>query len=60
MAGHRFPLLTADGLRDHVGRAAWTVGPQYLVGMASKRRPYRRTLGTPTSLVLYRNPEGWR
>ncbi|WP_189282321.1 hypothetical protein [Streptomyces atratus] len=28
--------------------------------MASKRRPYWRTLGTPTSLVLYRTPDGWR
>jgi hypothetical protein len=28
--------------------------------MASKRRPYWRTLGTPTSLVLYRTPGGWR
>jgi hypothetical protein len=28
--------------------------------MASKRRPYWRTLGTPTSLVLYRTPDGGR
>ncbi|MEU0213406.1 hypothetical protein [Streptomyces canus] len=28
--------------------------------MASERRPYWRTFGTPTSLVLYRTPGGWR
>ncbi|MFJ8785370.1 hypothetical protein [Streptomyces sp. NPDC102476] len=28
--------------------------------MASKRRPYWRIFGTPTSLVLYRTPDGWR
>lgn len=36
------------------------MSPQYRAGMASKRRPYWRTLGTPTSLVLYRTPDGWR
>ena len=36
------------------------VSPQYRAGMASKRRPYWRTLGTPTSLVPYRIPDGWR
>ncbi|MFF5715849.1 hypothetical protein [Streptomyces buecherae] len=28
--------------------------------MAGKRRPYWRTIGTPTSLVLYRTLDGWR
>ncbi|MFD5571156.1 hypothetical protein [Streptomyces cadmiisoli] len=28
--------------------------------MSSRRRPYWRTLGTPTSLALYRTPDGWR
>ncbi|MFF2998184.1 hypothetical protein ACFVTC_27080 [Streptomyces sp. NPDC057950] len=28
--------------------------------MASKRRPYWHTIGTPTSLVLYRTVERWR
>jgi hypothetical protein len=28
--------------------------------MASRRRPYWRTLGTPASLVLYRTADGWR
>ncbi|MGW1965531.1 hypothetical protein ACWCPD_35400 [Streptomyces sp. NPDC001935] len=28
--------------------------------MARNRKPYWRTLGTPTHLVLYRTPDGWR
>lgn len=28
--------------------------------VAGKRRPYWRTIGTPTSLVLYRTLDGWR
>ncbi|MCF3133816.1 hypothetical protein [Streptomyces olivochromogenes] len=28
--------------------------------MARKRRPYWRTLGTPTTLVLYRTADRWR
>jgi hypothetical protein len=33
---------------------------QYRAGMPSKRQPYWRTLGTPTTLVLYRTPGKWR
>ena len=28
--------------------------------MASKRQPYWRTIGTPTTLVLYRTVDRWR
>ncbi|WP_405989015.1 hypothetical protein [Streptomyces sp. NBC_00986] len=28
--------------------------------MAGKRQPYWRTIGTPTTLVLYRTVDGWR
>ncbi len=47
-------------VRGDAGRAGRAVSPQYRAGTVSKRRPYRRTFGTPTSLVLYRTPDGWR
>ncbi|MFH8395448.1 hypothetical protein [Streptomyces sp. NPDC018036] len=28
--------------------------------MASNRQPFCHTLGTPTHLVVYRTPDGWR
>ncbi|MCX4918923.1 hypothetical protein [Streptomyces sp. NBC_00687] len=28
--------------------------------MATRREPFWRTLGTPTTLVLYRTPDNWR
>lgn len=33
---------------------------QYRAGMATRRQPYWRTLGTPATLVLYRTPDNWR
>ncbi|MET8451950.1 hypothetical protein [Streptomyces sp. NPDC005209] len=40
--------------------ALLTFAFKYRAGIARKRRPYWRTLGTPTTLVLYRTADRWR
>jgi len=42
------------------GRGGSPAQGQYRARMASKRQPYRRTIGTPATLVLYRTVDTWR
>jgi hypothetical protein len=46
--------------RELLDRGRGPEQSQYRADMASKRHPYRRTTGTPTTLLLYRTVDKWR